>query len=95
MGAGVFGFVVGAAAAFLFMKVYRRAGFKLIKSRDVQLEPDQKLQGAMRAIDEISAVMGKLSVKPTEDTEANGKLASSIKKMRDDVMSKCDQWGGN
>ena len=95
MGAGVFGFVVGAAAAFLFMKVYRRAGFKLIKSRDVQLEPDQKLQGAMRAIDEISAVMGKLSVKPTEDTEANGKLASSVKKMRDAVMSKCDQWGGN
>ena len=78
MGGGVFGFVMGAAAAFLFLKVYRRVSVKQIKEHGVQLEPDQKLQGAMRAIDEISAVMGKLSGRPAEDTDANGKFCIAM-----------------
>ena len=78
MGGGIFGFVMGAAAAFLFMKAFRRASVKQIKAHELQLEPDQKLQGAMRAIDEISAVMGKLSGQPAQDSDANGKFSLKL-----------------
>ena len=62
MAGGIFGFFIGAATAVLVLKVFRRSNFKPIKSADSKpFDPDNKLKGAMRAIEEISSVLSKLS----------------------------------
>jgi hypothetical protein len=66
MGAGFFGFFMGAATAVLIMKVFRR---QEIKAKPETFEPDPKIKGAMREIDEITSVLGKLSKAKESDPE--------------------------
>ncbi len=72
MAGGVFGFVLGAATAVLILKVFRRNTVKQIKAEDLTPhDPNSKVKGAMRAINDISSILGELS--SAKETESNGK----------------------
>ena len=66
MGAGIFGFLVGAATALLMMKVFRRQGPQRLKAPSEKHElskpaSDRHIEGAMHALDQIATVLGKLA----------------------------------
>ncbi len=71
MAGGIFGFFLGAATAVLILKVFRRNPVKQIKSEDLTpRDANSKVKGAMRAINDISSILGELSA--AKETESNG-----------------------
>lgn len=68
MGGGFFGFLIGAATAVVMMRIFRKQEINKHAKSD-SFEPDVKIKGAMREIDEIASVLGKLSRSKEKESE--------------------------